>query len=58
MEEGEPGSLAEVWALTGRLEEQPLELLVLVRVRRSGELVLGVVLVDDIDEDRVGLPEV
>ena len=57
VEECEPGGLTEVRALAGRLEEQPLQLDVLVCVGRSRDLVLRIVLVDEVDDNRVGLPE-
>lgn len=53
--EEEPRRLAVVRALAGRLEEEPLQLLEAV-LAGDGDLVLWVVLVDEIQEDRVGLP--
>ena len=55
VEEREPGSLAKVWALARRLEEQPLQLLVLV-LAGNRYLILRVVLVDDVLDDRVRFP--
>lgn len=52
----EPGVLAEIWALSGRLEEQPLELLVLVGLGCGGDLVACVVLVDEVRQNRARLP--
>lgn len=56
MEEGEPTQLAKIRTLTGRLEEQPLKLGVLFVHVRDGDLVLGVVLVDEIYQNGIGLP--
>ena len=43
--------------LPGRLEEEPLEESELVVLVRHAELVLLVVLLDEVEEDRVGLPD-
>ena len=53
----EPACLAEVRALAGSLEVQPLELdELLVVASRNGDLVFGIVLVNDVLDDRVRLP--
>ena len=44
--------------LAGSLEEEPLELVDLVLGAREGELVRRVVLVDEVGDDRVGLPAI
>ena len=55
--EREPAHLAEVRALAGRLEVEPLELtVVFVGARRDRDLALLVVLVDDVLDYSVGLP--
>ena len=47
-----PAQLAEVRALARRLEEQPLQLSASL-VSGNGDLVLGVVFVDDVENDCV-----
>lgn len=42
--------------LAGRLEEQPLQLRGLVAIGTCGDIVLGVVLVHEVQHDRIGLP--
>ena len=44
--------------LAGGLEEEPLELVDLVLGEREGELVRRVILVDEVGDDRVGLPAI
>jgi len=57
VEVGEPLGLAKVWALAGGLEIEPLlELALLVGIS-DGDLVLGVVVVDEVLHDGVGLPD-
>lgn len=48
--------MTKVRALPGRLEEQPLELLRFVGLGDGGDLVLRVVLVDEVRDDRARLP--
>ena len=43
--------------LAGRLEEEPLDEVVALLLVRDGDALLGVVLVDEVEDDRVGLPE-
>lgn len=52
----EPGVLPEVRALSGGLEEKPLELLVLVLFGGGGDPVLRVVLLDEVCQDGASLP--
>ena len=43
--------------MAGRLEEEPLDEVVALLLVRDGDALLGVVLVDEVEDDRVGLPE-
>ena len=52
------GRRGEDAPLARGLEEEPLELVDLVLGAREGELVRRVVLVDEIRDDRVGLPAI
>ena len=52
----EPEGLPVVRTLSGNLERHPLQLVVLVRVDGGGNLVLGVVLIHEVRQDRGGLP--
>ena len=56
VEEVEPGRLTVVRALAGGLEEEPLEQLVLVFGRGNCDLVRRVVFIDEVNDNRVGLP--
>lgn len=56
VELGKPGILAEVRALSGHLEAQPLELLVPVGLGGGRDFVVRVVLVDEVRQNRGRLP--
>ena len=43
--------------LAGRLEEEPLDEVVALLLVRDRDALLGVVLVDEVEDNRVGLPE-